>query len=251
LAFHPIKWDLLPCLIIKWVMDSAPALLPAILAPSPNACPKYDRDAQYGDWIDADRDCQNTRAEVLIRGSLKAVSFRATNPCLVDSGLWFDPYSGDTLLAAADLQIEHVVPVSEAHKSGAWAWTQAQRKLFYNDLDSAYHLIPIIGSVNASKGDKDPAEWLPPATGYRREYALNWVKIKTRWMLTADAKELSTLHMLIGDTVIAYPAEAPEDICTETGPVAISEGRSAPLRPIRATIDLPWDLNGKWRAIAR
>ena len=35
----------------------------------------YDRAAQFGDWKDANRDCQNTRAEVLIAESKTTPKF--------------------------------------------------------------------------------------------------------------------------------------------------------------------------------
>jgi len=39
-----------------------------------SACPKYNQ-KDYRHWIDEDRDCQNTRNEVLIQESLDPVSF--------------------------------------------------------------------------------------------------------------------------------------------------------------------------------
>jgi hypothetical protein len=69
---------------------------------------------------------------------------------------------------------------------------------------------------------RDPAEWMPPNKAYWHQYALNWVKIKNRWDLTANAEELDSLHGLLeGDVGIVYPREAPEDICTDTGTVTI------------------------------
>lgn len=107
--------------------------------------------------------------------------------CDVDSGLWYDPYSDESFAAAAALQIEHVIPLAEAHRSGSWAWTQERRRLFSNFLDSAYHLIPIKGAVNSSKQESDPAKWLPPNLGYHRSYAGNRARIKAHWGLKADA----------------------------------------------------------------
>lgn len=197
------------------------------------ACPKYNRDVQYGDWIDSDQDCQYTRAEILIRSSQTPVTFRNGKTCTVDSGLWLDPYSGATHRAAAELEIDHFVPVSEAHKSGAWKWTQEKRIAFYNFLDSTYHLIPTASAINQSKHDYDPARWLPPNSSYQKEYARNWIKIKTHWGLTSDAKELTALRNLLPGEDLAYPVDAPEDSCTDvsTGVEASIPRALPPSRP--------------------
>lgn len=221
-----------------WMTSSLPIgsliLLLGAIHSTPNACPKYNRDAQYGGWKSWG-DCQDTRAKVLIRDSKVSVSFTGTKTCTVDSGLWYDPYSNESFEAASQVQIEHVIPLSEAHKSGAWAWTQEKRKVFTNFLDSSYHLLPIKGSVNSSKGDRDPAEWMPPNKAYWHQYALNWVKIKNRWDLTANAEELDSLHSLLEEDVgIVFPREAPEDICSDTGTVAIQ-----PWLTLRADPKLP------------
>ena len=74
-----------------------------------NYSPLYNRD-DWGGWIDADGDCQDTRAEILIRDSLKPVLFRAGRECIVSSGLWHLPYTGGTLTNARQLDIYHVIP---------------------------------------------------------------------------------------------------------------------------------------------
>lgn len=75
------------------------------------------------------------------------VSFTEIKTYTVDSGLWYDPYSDESFCAASQVEIEHVTPLSEAHKSGAWAWPVEKRKNFTNFLDSSCHLLPIKSSV--------------------------------------------------------------------------------------------------------
>ena len=89
------------------------------LSASP-ACPAYDRSA-WRHWIDADRDCQNTRHEVLIEESLTPVTFKTDKGCRVVSGNWLGAYSGEVFTDASKLDIDHLVPLKEAHESGSHA----------------------------------------------------------------------------------------------------------------------------------
>ena len=193
------------------------------------SCPKYDRLAQYGNFISWG-DYQDTRAKVLIRDSKRPVTYRLPKTCVVDSGLWIDPYSGDTLFSASDLQIDHVVSLSEAHKSGAWAWTKEKRKSFTNFLDSSFHLLAVESALNSSKGDKDPGQWLPPNTSFVKEYVRDWIKIKVHWGLKADSAELAALKAILTgtDSSLVYPDLAQEDICTDTG-VVVALRRQSPV----------------------
>jgi hypothetical protein len=66
----------------------------------------YNRD-DWDHWIDADGDCQDTRAEVLIRDSQRPVSFDSGGQCKVASGLWERPYTGGSATDASQLDIDH------------------------------------------------------------------------------------------------------------------------------------------------
>ena len=52
---------------------------------------QYSR-SDYKHWIDADKDCQDTRQEVLIAESLEKPILDEKG-CKVISGKWFDPYT--------------------------------------------------------------------------------------------------------------------------------------------------------------
>ncbi len=190
-------------------------LLTTIAFADSAGCPKYERKS-YRHWIDEDRDCQNARHEVLIEESSSTVVFKTEKGCRVVSGSWKDPYSGRTIMDASKLDIDHMVPLKEAHQSGAANWSRERKRAYANDLDDPDTLIAVDRRLNRQKGAKGPAEWLPPNQAYQAEYARAWVTVKLKWGLTADRRELMALRKLLGNQV-ELPREAPEMNCTAIG----------------------------------
>lgn len=165
----------------------------------------YDRDAFGSAWADTDGNGCNQRDDVLLRDALPGSAATAVQgSCDHDvlAGSWVDPYTGATLtfddlkdLAQAQaIQIDHVVPLSEAWTSGADGWSDERRRTFANDLRS---LLAVDGPTNASKGDDDPAAWRPTKS-YQCAYALRWVTVKSRYDLAADASEVRALGEMLG-----------------------------------------------------
>ncbi len=165
-------------------------------APVPTDIPEYDRD-DWGDWIDADGDCQDTRQEVLIDESSTPVTFRTANGCRVTSGTWEGPFTGEQFTNPGRLDIDHLVPLKNAHDSGAYDWSRAKKTRFANDLSYDGHLNAVLNSENRKKGSKGPEEWMPPDRSYWCEYATHWIKIKVAWDLTATERELAALKDMI------------------------------------------------------
>ena len=153
----------------------------------------YDR-ARFVHWIDADRDGCDTRDEVLIAESRTTPRIRSG--CSV-TGSWRSAYDGVTTTRPSSLDIDHVVPLKEAWDSGAWRWTAARRQVYANDLGISASLRAVSATSNREKGDKDPAEWLPPLTSFRCAYATEWVVIKVRWRLTVDTLERAALRRIL------------------------------------------------------
>ncbi len=164
---------------------------------TPEVNAPYDRARQYGGWIDANRDCMNTRHTVLAQESLVPPTLSA-NGCKVIAGLWFDPYTALTFTNPKRLDIDHLVPLSEAHQSGAWAWTDERRRAYANDLDNPGHLIAVQARANRRKGARDPAEWLPPNEAFRCPYVLAWVAVKRAWGLSMDRAEAAAIERVRG-----------------------------------------------------
>lgn len=150
----------------------------------------YDR-TLFPHWKDFDGDGCDTRKEVLIRDSTTTAVVGTR--CVVVSGTWYSPYDGVTWTNPSDVDIDHVVALNEAWQSGAYAWTPKQRENFANDLTDSRTLLAVTDSVNQSKSDKDPSDWLPPLATYRCMYLANWVSIKVRWSLAMDEAEFAAV----------------------------------------------------------
>ncbi|MCW2528475.1 MAG: putative S-layer domain protein, partial [Pseudonocardiales bacterium] len=152
--------------------------------------------APFGNgWTDQGGGC-DTRAAVLTRDSTANVT-KVDRTCAVATGQWLSPYDGETLTNASDVVIDNMVPLAEAWASGASRWPAQTRIDYANDLGYARALIPVTDNVKKSKGDKDPAGWLPPSDSYRCQYAIDWVAIKWRWQLSIDPSEHSELANLL------------------------------------------------------
>ncbi len=178
-------------------------------------CLKYNR-KDYRHWIDEDRDCQNTRNEVLIQESLEPVTYKSSKGCKVSSGKWYGSFTGKSFTNPRQLDIDHFVPLKEAHESGAHSWSKSRKRDYANDMSHPDHLIAVALGANRSKGAKDPAEWMPPDQTYWRQYAKAWAGIKIRWNLTADRDEIAVLRQLLGGNA-QLPNQAPEANCSGSG----------------------------------
>lgn len=151
----------------------------------------YDR-SLFKHWIDADRDGCNTRNEVLIEEATKKPKIGSN--CRLSGGRWTSPFDGKKHTNPSKLDIDHVVPLAEAWRSGAWRWSPAERESFANDLDEPRALVAVTLNLNRSKGDRDVSAWLPPKG--KCDYVLAWVTVKAKYQLTVDSKESTTLDQL-------------------------------------------------------
>ena len=151
----------------------------------------YSR-ARFPHWITISGSC-NTRETALKRDGSNV---RVNSSCYPTSGSWHSPYDGATSYSPTDVDIDHIVPLAEAWRSGARNWTDSRRQSFANDLDGP-ELITVTDNVNSTKGDQPPNLWKPPLTSYWCTYARMWIGTKSRWTLTVTSAEKSALLVML------------------------------------------------------
>ncbi|MFV2110304.1 HNH endonuclease family protein [Micromonospora sp. LOL_015] len=151
----------------------------------------YNR-SLFPHWITITGSC-NTREQVLKRDGSNVV---VNSSCYPTSGSWYSPFDGATWTQASDVDIDHMVPLAEAWRSGAWAWSTARRQTYANDLGGP-ELWAVTDNVNQAKGDKDPADWQPPLVSFRCTYARAWIQVKWYYDMTVDSAEKSALSGML------------------------------------------------------
>jgi hypothetical protein len=115
--------------------------------------------------------------------------------CDVASGSWFDPYGGQSYTDPGDIDIDHIVPLANAWRSGASSWSTTKRESFAN---VPRDLLSVDDGLNQSKGDKGPEAWKPPRKAYWCVYAKRWIGIKHYWNLSVTGAERSALKQMLG-----------------------------------------------------
>ena len=205
----------------KWALAAVVALAlvvpayPAVADPSPDAvaelnslavkgrAPKtgYQR-SLFGDaWsddvtvADGHNGC-DTRNDILRRDLVDVVIKPGSNGCAVLSGVLNDPYTGTSVEfvrgpgSSAEVQIDHMVALSDAWQTGAQQWDELTRRNFAND---PRNLQSTLGWVNQEKGDSDAASWLPPNAAYRCTYVTRIIDVKAAYGLWVTPAEHDAL----------------------------------------------------------
>ncbi|MER5357186.1 HNH endonuclease family protein [Streptomyces sp. NPDC002785] len=151
----------------------------------------YSRD-KFRHWASQGESC-NTRETVLNRDGMNV---QRDSECRPVSGTWVSVYDDKTFKAAADLDIDHTVPLANAWRSGANKWTQEKRKDFANDLTHP-QLLAVSAASNRSKGDQGPDEWQPPSKTYWCAYARAWTSVKATYELSVTVAEKDMLGQML------------------------------------------------------
>ena len=188
--------------VVRAPLVSGRYLLARLAVRAPSHASTYRR-TYFKLWTSS-RGC-TTRNLVLIKES----RVRATvgSRCVVRAGRWVSWYDGLVFTVPSRLDIDHVVPLHEAWMSGAWSWTVLKRTHYANDLGLSWSLDAVSAHSNRSKGDRDPAHWLPIRSVCA--YAIHWVAIKYRWRLTIDTAERATLARLLAGSCGAIRVPLP------------------------------------------
>nr|WP_241188400.1 DUF1524 domain-containing protein [Kocuria palustris] len=181
--------------------DSAEALTVLETLDIKGRAPKtgYGRDLFGPTWHDVDGNGCSTRNDILARD---LTGIEREDGCSVSSGLLQDPYT-DTAIdftagmdTSAEVQIDHVVALSDAWQKGAQQLSEQQRLVFAND---PLNLLAVDGPTNQSKGDGDAATWLPPNRSYWCPYVARQVDVKAKYDLWVTQPEHDRMAEVLRD----------------------------------------------------
>jgi len=181
-----------------------PGLATALLGTLPlkGRAPKtgYTRD-QFGQaWADVDHNGCDTRNDILRRDLTGIIYKPGTRNCVLASGVLVDRYSGETInfvrgnITSMEVQIDHVVALSNAWQTGAFKLTADQRKALAND---PMNLFAVKGRLNSQKGDGDAATWLPPLKSFRCTYVAQQIAVKAKYSLWVVAPEKAAMVSIL------------------------------------------------------
>ncbi|WP_210767134.1 HNH endonuclease family protein [Flavimobilis rhizosphaerae] len=177
------------------------AALPELTAEPPEP---YTRTRFGTPWADLDGNGCSTREDMLARDLVDAV--RDDDGCTVLTGTLTDRYTGQVLpfrrgpTTSARVQIDHVVALADAWRTGAWAWDDAQRARLAND---PANLLAVDGPTNEDKGAQDPSTWLPPYAPFRCQYAVLRVRVRAGYGLALVPGEREALGRALGTCDVA------------------------------------------------
>ncbi|MGH3749158.1 MAG: HNH endonuclease family protein [Micromonosporaceae bacterium] len=153
----------------------------------------YSRE-RFPHWSSHDDNC-DTRELVLKRDG-KDVS--VGDDCYPTSGRWRSAYDNEWVAEPSDVDIDHMVPLANAWRSGAHSWSDSQRETFANDLERG-QLIAVTAGSNRSKGDQDPSQWRPDNSDLWCLYAQWWIDVKHHYRLAITRSEKSALDEMLTD----------------------------------------------------
>jgi Excalibur calcium-binding domain/Protein of unknown function (DUF1524) len=169
--------------------------------------------AQFGQaWFDIDRNGCDTRNDIL-RRDLK--SRQMQNACKVLAGtLAPDPYTGTSIRfvygGASEVDIDHVVALSDAWQKSAATWSAGKRLALAND---PLNLLAVDSSTNRSKGDGDAATWLPPNEAFRCTYVARQVAVKGKYAIWVTSAERDAMTRVLA-TCPSMPLPGPGSAST-------------------------------------
>ena len=160
------------------------------------AVPEYDREAFGQRWADTNHNGCDTRNDILARDLARPTFKPGTRDCVVLSGTLAEPYTGQTIQfergekTSSLVQIDHVVALADAWRSGAWQWDEQRRTEFANDPNN---LLAVDGQANQDKSAASADQWLPPNADFRCDYVKLQIAVKNSYGLSVTQAEQDAL----------------------------------------------------------
>jgi hypothetical protein len=161
----------------------------------------YHRE-EWPHWADIDGNGCDARQDALAVWSVVAVTVNRSGTCKVVIGSWVSPYDGVASNNPSDFDVDHLVPLENAFRSGGWAWSTERRRAFANN---PAELVVASASSNRSKGSDPPNEWRPANQDSWCAYAEGWVQVKSSWGLSVTTPERDALGQMLDTCGIAGP----------------------------------------------
>ncbi|MGZ9882776.1 GmrSD restriction endonuclease domain-containing protein [Rhodococcus ruber] len=200
-------------------VSATPALATLATLPIKGRAPKtgYDRELFGPAWsddvdVDGGHNGCDTRNDILRRDLVDITYKTATRDCVVLFGTLHDAYTGTTIDfrrgqdTSPDVQIDHVVALSDAWQKGAQQLDEQTRANFAND---PRNLQAVDGAANQQKGDGDAATWLPPNRSYRCTYVARQIEVKALYGLWVTQAEHDAMVRVLTGCGAAAPATTP------------------------------------------
>lgn len=183
----------------KMTKESAERLLESIQTVDKYDDVKYNRkdwkhwSAQNGNtcWNTREQALYNQGKDVVLLDKNKKETTDINKACYIKSGVWVDPYSGETFTKPGDLDVDHTVPLNAAAKMGAQSWSPEQKEIFANDLQ--YVLVVTSAKQNRAKGAKTPSEWMPEKQEAHCDYAKIYLEIVNKYKMNLTQADKDAL----------------------------------------------------------
>ena len=199
-----MRRTVLLCLLLTYIphqvnaapSDDALTVLNSLSVKGRAAKTGYTR-AQFTHWSDLDRNGCDARNDTLKRDLTEVIYKAGTRDCKVISGLLLDPFSGKVITFSStksNIDIDHVVALSNAWQTGAAYFDKTKRQQIAND---PLNLLAVDFSLNRQKGDGDAATWLPPLKSYRCDYVARQIAVKAKYGLWVTQPEKGAIIKLL------------------------------------------------------
>lgn len=165
--------------------------------------------SQFGSGWESIAGC-DTRNRILQRDLTDITYVAGTDGvhCKIATGQLQDPYTGKVIPfirgteTSDDIQIDHVVALSDAWQKGAQQIPFTSRVQFAND---PLNLLAVDGTQNQNKADSDAATWLPPNKSYRCAYVARQIAVKIKyhlWMTRSEYEAINDILQSCPDQVL-------------------------------------------------
>lgn len=198
---------------------TSPAIRELDALPVKGRAPKtgYSRD-QFGQaWADIDRNGCDTRTDILAT-TLTRIS--QSGRCTITRGVLGDPYTGRSITyvrgGVSEVDIDHVVALSNAWQTGSFTFPFAKRVALAND---PLNLLAVDASANRQKSDGDAATWLPANKSFRCTYVARQIAVKKKYQLWVTAPEAAAMRQILAqcpDKQLPQPGPQPT-VASNTG----------------------------------